>query len=67
MLYTLFREHLARIQFGAEYVSNYIPNKFIIIDDKDPPWMNEYILRKIMNKKLHVSLLIRITKVMMPT
>ena len=23
--------------------SNYIPNKFVTIDDNDPPWMNEYI------------------------
>ena len=22
--------------------SNYIPNKLITTDDKDPPWMNEY-------------------------
>ena len=29
--------------------SNYIPNKFITIDDKDPPWINEYIKRKIMD------------------
>ena len=32
--------------------SNYIPNKFIAIDDKDLPWMNEYIKRKIMGKKV---------------
>ena len=32
--------------------SNYIPNKFITIDGKDPPWMNEYIKRKIMDKKV---------------
>ena len=47
--------------------SNYIPKKFIAIDDKDPPWMNKYIKRKIMDKKVALSLLIRITKVMMPT
>ena len=23
--------------------SNYIPNKLITVNDKDPPWMNEYI------------------------
>ena len=23
--------------------SNYIPNKFIIIDDKDPPWMTRKV------------------------
>ena len=31
---------------------NYIPDKFITIDDKDPPWMNEYIRRKMMDKKV---------------
>ena len=31
--------------------SNYIPNKLIIINDNDPPWMNEYIKRRIINKK----------------
>ena len=31
---------------------NYIPSKFITIDDKDPTWMNEYIKRKIMDKKV---------------
>ena len=30
---------------------NYIPNKLITVDDKDPPWMNEYFKRKIMDKK----------------
>ena len=33
-------------------VSNYIPNKLITIDDKDPPWMNDYIKRKIMEKNV---------------
>ena len=32
--------------------SNYIPNKFITTDDKEHPWMNEYIKRKIMDKKV---------------
>ena len=31
--------------------SNYIPNKLITVDDKDPPWMNENIKKKIMAKK----------------
>ena len=26
--------------------SNYIPNKYIIIDDKDPPWMTKAIEAK---------------------
>ena len=31
--------------------SNYIPNKFVTIDDKDPPWMTERIKNKIIEKK----------------
>ena len=31
--------------------SNYIPNKQITVDDKDSPWMNESIKKKIMIKK----------------
>ena len=31
--------------------SNYIPNKYIIIDDKDPPWMTKAIKDKINTKK----------------
>ena len=30
---------------------NCIPNKLITVDDKDPPWMNESIKKKIMVKK----------------
>ena len=30
---------------------NYIPNKLITVDDKDPPWMNESIKKIIMPKK----------------
>ena len=32
--------------------SNYIPKKLITVDDKDPPWMNEYIKKKILDKKI---------------
>ena len=32
--------------------SNYILNKLITVDDKDPPWVNEYIKRKILDKKI---------------
>ena len=32
--------------------SNYIPNKLITVDDKDPPWMNQYIKKKILEKKV---------------
>ena len=31
---------------------NYIPNKLITDDDKDPAWMNEYIKRKTLHKKI---------------
>ena len=31
--------------------SNYIPNKYIIIGDKDPPWMTKAIKDKINSKK----------------
>ena len=30
-----------------------MPNKLITVDDKDPPWMNEYTInRKILDKKI---------------
>ena len=32
--------------------SNYIPDKFITVDDKDPPWMSDYSNRNILNKKI---------------
>ena len=36
--------------------SNYITNKYITIDDRDPPWMNKKIKNKIkLNKSLHKS------------
>ena len=31
---------------------NYVPNKYIAIDDKDPVWMNEIIKSKIKTKNL---------------
>ena len=27
--------------------TNYIPNKYITIDDRDPPWMNETLKKKL--------------------
>ena len=47
--------------------SNYIPNKLITVDDKNPPWMNENIKKKIMTKIMHVNLLMPIRRTMMPT
>ena len=32
---------------------NYVPNKYITIDDKDPVWMNEIIKYKIKTKNLY--------------
>ena len=37
----LFNETIVSI------VSNYIPNKFIICNEKDPPWLNDHIKRLI--------------------
>ena len=31
---------------------NYVPNKYITIDDKDPAWMNENIKTKIKEKNI---------------
>ena len=28
-------------------LSNFVPNKCVIFDDSDPPWMNDYIGNKI--------------------
>ena len=42
---TIFNQTLMNI------FSNYTPNKLITSDDKDPPWMNESIKKKIMAKK----------------
>ena len=30
--------------------SNYIPNKLTTVDDKDPPWKNESIKKKVIAK-----------------
>ena len=35
--------------------SNYIPNRLITVDDKDTPWMNENIKKKIMAKKYETN------------
>ena len=37
-------QHLNEILVNV--FSNYIPNKWITIDDKDPPWMNDEIRNK---------------------
>ena len=33
---------------------NFIPNKIILCDDKDPPWMNDEIKKLIKRKKLAI-------------
>ena len=58
---TIFNQTLMNI------FSNYIPNKLITIDDKDPPWINESIKKKIMAKKMHVNLLMLIRRTTMAT
>ena len=40
----LFNETIVNI------VSNYIPNKFITCNDKDPPWLNDHI-KQVINLK----------------
>ena len=42
----LFNETIVNI------VSNYIPNKFITCNDKDPPWLNDHMKRPINLKHL---------------
>ena len=42
---TIFNQTLMNI------FSDYIPNKLITVDDKDPPWMDESSKKKIMAKK----------------
>ena len=41
----LFNETIVNI------VSNYIPNKYINYNDKDPPWLNDHIKRKMLTQK----------------
>ena len=36
---------------------NFIPNKIIVCEDKDPPWMNGEIKKMIKRKKVKESLL----------
>ena len=35
---------------SSSCIQNYVPNKYIAIDDKDPVWMNETIKSKIKTK-----------------
>ena len=35
--------------------SNYIPNKLITIDDKDPPWMNDETESKIKRRDIFIN------------
>ena len=35
--------------------SNYLPNKFVTIDDKDPPWISERIKNEVFEKKSYIS------------
>ena len=32
--------------------SNFIPNKYITSDDRDPPWMNDFVKTKIRVKNI---------------
>ena len=44
----LFNETIVNI------VSNYIPNKCITCNDKDPPWLNDHI-KRLINQKNKIS------------
>ena len=47
-------EHKQVVIFNQTLInifSNYIPSKLIVVDDKDPPWMNDYIKTNILDKK----------------
>ena len=35
--------------------SNYLRNKFVTIDDKDPPWISERIKNEVFEKKSYIS------------
>ena len=59
---TIFNQTLMNI------FSNYIPNKLITVDDKDHPWKNESIKKKVIAiKSMHVNLLMLIKRTMMLT
>ena len=47
--------------------SNYIPNRLIAVDGKDPPCMNESIKKKVMPKSMHVNLLMLVRRTTMHT
>ena len=36
--------------------SNYISNELITVDDKDPPWMNESIKKKIIHDRVQLAI-----------
>ena len=35
------------------FFRNYVPNKYITVDNKDPVWMHEIVKSKIKTKNLH--------------
>ena len=49
----IFNDTLMNILFLTN-IPNYIPNKYVTIDDRDPPWMTEKIKNKI-NLKRYLS------------
>ena len=46
----IFNDTLMNILFSTN-IPNYIPNKYVTIDDRDPPWMTEKIKNKINLKR----------------
>ena len=35
--------------------SNFIPNKYVTFNDKDPPWVTNYLIQKIIVKTVFIS------------
>ena len=48
---SIFNETLMNI------FSNFIPNKYITFDDRDPPWMNDFVKTKIKFKTNYITLI----------
>ena len=39
------------------FFSNFVPNKIVTFDDRDPPWMTEYIKTKIQRDNIYKNYL----------
>ena len=39
---------------------NFVPNRLITSDDRDPPWMNEFVKKKLNGKKKSIKIMLKI-------